>query len=141
MSIFARAEIEVEAPDGVQMGDAVPCIVRIRPTRDTQVRKILVEFACEEMGIVRGTSNSYYYHDAHLDSRKVQGQSTVHKGQSYEYRETFQIPPAGPPTFHGQNHSVYWEIRVRVDIPWWPDSRHERQVRVDPVARVRLQGG
>lgn len=131
--IFGMAEVVIDTPERLNLGESFSCRVTLVPTKRTKVRKVLLEWALIEEAIVRGTSDSTYRTDGFLDSRTPIGATTLEAGRSYELAEQFAVPLTGPPTFYGANHSTYWCVRLRLDVPWWPDTRAQRLVKVEPT--------
>lgn len=131
-SIFDRAEVVVDAPERLNLGVRFPCRVTIVPKKSTRVRKVLLEWVLVEEAIVRGTSDSTYRTDGFVDARTPIGATTLEMGRTYELAEEFSVPLLGPPTFYGANHSTYWILRLRLDVPWWPDTRSQRLIKVEP---------
>ncbi|MBI2267407.1 MAG: hypothetical protein HYU64_19945 [Armatimonadetes bacterium] len=59
-------------------------------------------------------------------------------GQPMEHRFVFPIPDDGPVTYHGKYVNFDWFVRIRVDIPFWPDKREKFPFIVLP--RIRRKG-
>ncbi len=131
--MFSRANIEIQAPSTLNLGSSFTAEIGIAVSKKTKVRNVTLELACVEHAIVRGTSDSHYRRDVFSDLRELIGRSVLQVGQSFDYVEDFQIPVTGGPSYAGRNHSVYWELRVRLDVPWWPDTRASHRIKVLPV--------
>lgn len=131
--MFSRANITIEAPSTLNLGSELSTKVNIAVSKKTKVRNVTLELACVEHAIVRGTSDSHYRRDVFSDLREVIGKTVLQVGQTFEFEEDFQIPVHGGPTYSARNHSVYWELRVRLDVPWWPDTRANQRIKVLPV--------
>lgn len=57
------------------------------------------------------------------------------------FRARFPLPASIPPTHRGALFSASYELRVHVDIPWWPDVDRLFQVQVSqpPVEQAQAQ--
>ncbi|MDQ7822588.1 MAG: hypothetical protein RDV48_07300 [Candidatus Eremiobacteraeota bacterium] len=131
--IFDKADITVTSPFQVNMGDEIPCEVTVTPQCQAKLRKIEVGLFCKETGISRGTSDSYYRKDVYTDNREAIGETTLMPGIPVTIKEAFSLPTLSAPTYNGKNHMVNWELRVRLDVPWWPDTRYTKEIIVSNV--------
>ena len=48
----------------------------------------------------------------------------------HDYNVAFDLERGLPATYRGRALRVEWQVRVHVDIPWWPDSRAKYDVHV-----------
>lgn len=66
--------------------------------------------------------------------KAVQELSQTKKGRSRSSRNVIRmmIPPEGPLTLDTHSNSVKWFLRVRLNIPEWPDWKQEYRVVVRP---------
>ncbi|MHC9540311.1 MAG: hypothetical protein AB9903_12405 [Vulcanimicrobiota bacterium] len=140
MKVFDKADITVQIPDSVGMGVTVTCEVTIEPTAQATLRKIEIGCFCQETAISRGSSDSYYRKDVHSDNRIMENQVELRPHQPLHYKLSFPLPELSVPTFNGHNHMVNWYIRVRLDVPWWPDTRYKKEFRVLPVYSLQRPG-
>lgn len=130
--LFDKAEVNFHLPDRVLMEETIECVIDIAAKSDAKLRKIEVELFCKETAITRGTSSHYSYNTAYNDLRIPVGETYLRQGESFQLRETFQLPAFTTPTMKGSNHMVEWFVRLRLDVPWWPDTRAEREFVVLP---------
>jgi hypothetical protein len=47
-------------------------------------------------------------------------------------RARLMIPPGTMPTFRSEHNKILWTLRVRGDIPRWPDIKEEYEITVLP---------
>lgn len=131
--LFDKADVEIIVPDAVLMEEAFECVVKVNPKSDANLRKIEMEFFCQEKAITRGTTDYTSYKKIFSDERIPQNEIKIQKGRALEYKEVFQLPALSPPTMRANNHFVEWFLRVRLDVPFWPDTRKEAMVVVLPA--------
>lgn len=133
MRIFDKAEIIFNVPSSTGMGGEISCEFTILPKKNAKFRKIEAGLFCQETAITRGSSDSYLRKDVYTDNRIVQNATTIQADSILMFKQVFKLPDHYPPTFHGQNHMIDWMIRVRLDVPWWPDTRFKQEFNVLPV--------
>lgn len=130
--LFDKAEVSIDVPDRVLMEDEIPCEISIVPKSKANLRKIEVELFCQETAITRGTTDSYYRKVVYNDLRTPRKETKLRAGETIIIRETFRLPAFTTPTIYTYNHYVEWFIRVRLDVPWWPDTRKQQPIAVLP---------
>ena len=54
-------------------------------------------------------------------------------GAEFLEERTFAVPPDAMHTFAAPRNALRYFLRVRVEMPGWPDVREEYEVRVPPV--------
>jgi len=129
---FDKADITIQLPDKIIMEDTFDCTVNINPRSDANLRKIEVELYCQETAISRGTTDCYYRKKVYSDERIPQQEVKMRAGFPIQIKERFQLPPMTTPTIQTTNHFVEWFVRIRLDVPWWPDTRKEEMLYVLP---------
>lgn len=135
--LFDKADVTVNLPPVLNMEDQFDCQIDIMPKSDANLRKIEVEFFCQETAISRGSTDSYYYKKVFNDLRIPFNETKLKKGQPLTVREHFSLPKLSTPTILAANHRVQWFVRVRLDVPWWPDTRRENEIKVLPILNIR----
>ncbi|GEM_PF-1978355 len=140
MKFFDKANITVQVPESVGMGATVDCEVTIEPLAQSTLRKIEIGCFCQETAVSRGSSDSYYRKDVYADNRTMDDKVELRQNHPQHYSLSFTLPELSIPTFNGRNHMVNWYIRVRLDVPWWPDTKCWQEFRVLPVYNQRRSG-
>ncbi|MCD4782693.1 MAG: hypothetical protein K8T10_02565 [Candidatus Eremiobacteraeota bacterium] len=134
--ITDKAGINIKVPQRIIMEDVIDCVIEITPFSKATLRKIEVELFCRETAISRGTSDRYYRKTIYSDLRTPRNQTEIRRGRYIEIREAFQLPPLTTPSFYCRNHMIEWFIRVRLDVPWWPDTRVQELINILPFIVV-----
>lgn len=134
--LFDKADVTITIPENLIMEESFECKVDIIPKSDASLRKIEIEMFCQETAITRSTTNTYYRRNVFSDLRIPVKETQLRKGQPVQYRETFKLPNFSTPTIYVLNHYVEWFVRVRLDVPWWPDTRQEKSFLVHPFIVV-----
>ncbi|MBI2267408.1 MAG: sporulation protein [Armatimonadetes bacterium] len=135
---FDKAKIQIDAPPEKNLGEEVSCEVIVTPKTRAKLRKIEISLACVETAISRGTTDTTSHKTVLEDIRVPAKDVTLAPGEVLCYKETFRIPPEAPPAMGGNNHYVNWQIKVRLDVPWWPDTRAEKSLRVNPTVVMEV---
>lgn len=130
--LFDKADVNIKIPNQVIMEDEIECIVEIFPKSETKLRKIEIELYCQETAIFRGTTSRYYHNKVHSDLRFPANETVLQPDSPLTIKALFVLPPFTTPTILTHNHRVEWFFRVRLDVPWWPDTRAEKQIVVHP---------
>lgn len=132
MGFFDKADVTITMPATAIMEDDFECEIKVFPKSDAKLRKIEIAFVCQETAISRGTTDHYYRTDVYSDIRIPQKDIQIRKDYDLVFTEKFKFPPFTTPTIYEHNHRVEWLVRVRLDVPWWPDTRHSQAIRVLP---------
>lgn len=130
--LFDKANVEIQTSPFIIMEDDIDCRIRIIPNSDADLRKIEVELYCQETAISRGTTDSYYRRKVFSDLRAPEKETRITRGNPLEFSLNFKLPPFTTPSIYCRNHFVEWFIRVRLDVPLWPDTRAEKAIFITP---------
>lgn len=136
-------------------GQAVDATIRLALAKPVKARGLVARLTCEER---RRTTeqrimDKYDYDrekelggfkETHMYSTTVESQRTVFdqsrslSGEMEyadgEFRVSFAIPAAGPPTSHefGHDNKIHvWRLRVKLDIPFALDENAEKEIFVE----------
>lgn len=140
--LFDKANLTIKVPDQLMMEEAFECVVLVEPKSDANLRKIEIELYCQETACSRGTTDTYSHKKVFKDERVPRKDFKLKKGQALEFREKFRLPELSTPTIRCSNHWVEWFVRVRLDVPLWPDTRGEAGFTVLPMLKVpEIAGG
>jgi len=134
--LFDKAEVTIKLPKHTVMEDNVQCVVEVLPKSDANLRKIEIELFCQETAVSRGTTDSYYNKKIFSDIRVPKKNFEIRRGMSLKFMEDFKLPEFSTPTMEAENHWVKWLLRVRLDVPLWPDTREELELIVLPFLVV-----
>jgi hypothetical protein len=115
-------------------GDSVRADIELTSTSETPVDDIEVRLTGDERRYRGSTmagnvSIPHYATHRHADLVAHLGKSTLTEGV-HRRSITFAIPPTAPPAYQSGTAAVEWTLKLRVDIPWWPDRRAGFQVGV-----------
>ena len=69
----------------------------------------------------------------------VRGEGTLDEGE-HRFDVRFSIGPKFPASYSGKRLRIEWEIRVHVDIAWWPDARARFGLAVTAASGPQPQG-
>lgn len=135
---LAKMKVRIEKTElssgTLGLGDTLEGTVTILSKTDVQLNAVRIELVCEERARERvGTRTRYYTENVH--KAEVVGARNLrlrprHR-QSVPFR--FEIPAMSMHSFAADNNWVTWRLRVRCDIPNWPDLMEEYVLTVKPV--------
>ncbi|MCB9712583.1 MAG: hypothetical protein H6712_01915 [Myxococcales bacterium] len=119
-----RPEITLLAPPAIVAGRSFGVRARLDCPEPLPVDGVSIELLGTGVWM---TSSQYGRHRntmpfARWVARPVRERRELSAGE-HEYPVTFALPPDVPGSFVGRHLSIEWTVRVRVDIPWWPDAR------------------
>lgn len=134
--LFDVALLKIEIPEYVMMEDSIECIIEIDPSKKTPIRKVELELYGMETAIRRATTDAYYRNRIFSDVRIPIGKTSLTPGKRESFREIFRLPDLTAPTILASNHRIQWFVRARIDVPWWPDTRMQKEFRVLPCLCV-----
>lgn len=127
--------VEVEiSRDTLRPGEAVDCNVFLPAGETTRLKKITATLKGEER-VVSGLGNHKTTHTHTIQNLVVESgnQNGVSVANNkIQFALSLQIPANAPSTFHAPDNALHWAIRVRVDIPEWPDWVREFPITVMP---------
>ncbi len=121
--IKQRPAISLLAPAQVQTGQRFAARARLDCPAELEVDSVEVEL----VGLQVFYSQSQYGRHRSADHfcrarQRVRGRGKLAAGE-HEFAVEFEIPERFAATYYGKHIRVEWELRVHVDIPWWPDAR------------------
>jgi hypothetical protein len=134
--LFDKADVEITLPMYVNMEDTFDCVIEIVPKTDISLRKIELELFCQETSVSRGTTDSYSRNKVFSDLRTPRGKTKLFANELLRHKEVFRLPQFTTPTIKTYNHFVEWFIYVRLDVPWWPDTRVQKELTILPFLVV-----
>lgn len=109
-----------------QPGDRVSGTCTLVPDRDARTRGVQLWIGCRIHG--SGTAETF---DLAPESFVFQGD--LQSGVPVVARFDAEIPVHAPVSYQGRRIKFDWEVRLRVDIPIWPDQRLEFPFLVEPA--------
>ncbi len=138
--IKRRPEISLLAPAVVATDETfvvhpiVTCAAEI-PVQEVGVEVIgvLVYYTSSQYGKHR---NEEIFCRAH---QIVRGEGPLGAGE-HRFDARFSIGPRFPASYSGKQLRIEWELRVHIDIPWWPDARARFGLTVTAASGAEPQG-
>jgi len=126
-------EVEINR-DKLRPGEQVECKVLLPASHAARLQNITAALKGEER-VVSGLGNHKTTH-AHGIQNLVVEQGNQNgfavENNKMQFTLLLQIPAGAPSTFHAPDNALHWSIRVRVDIPDWPDWVREFPITVLP---------
>ncbi len=127
--------VEVQiSRDRLRPGESVDCNVFLPAEEVSRLQKITATLKGEER-VVSGLGNHKTTHAQTIQNLIVESgnQNGVSVANNkMQFTLPLQIPANAPSTFHAPDNALHWAIRVRVDIPDWPDWVREFPITVMP---------
>lgn len=109
-------------------GDQVAGSVTIVPDQDANVRGVQMWIGCRIHG--SGTSEA-----VDLLPEQFIHQGPLQAGMPINASFSVQLPENAPLSYHGRRIRFDWEVRLRIDVPIWPDQRSGFGFAVVPRSR------
>jgi len=121
--IKKRPKIRLRVPDRIAPGEAFVARVEVLADRPVETQGVIVSLTGETHGAVGAGKNRMARTDRFLALEAVPelGRRLLAGARAYDCG--FRIPDDAPPAFEGLAGWVRYRVKVRVDIPWWPDAR------------------
>lgn len=127
--------VEVEiSREQLRPGETVDCKVLLPAAEVARLQKITASLRGEER-VVSGIGSHKTTHTHTIQNLVVEvgNQNGISAGNNkMEFTLPLQIPANAPSTFHAPDNALHWAIRVRVDIPDWPDWVREFPIIILP---------
>ncbi|MBI5834274.1 MAG: hypothetical protein HZB16_18420 [Armatimonadetes bacterium] len=127
-----KVDVHFEAPavtaDGLaryEPGQTVRGTVLCRPERDAHTRGLMMAIGCHIHG--SGTPE-----DLLLQPEIPLHVGDLTAGQVISHSFEVALPADAPVSYEGRRVKFDWALRLRVDIPIWPDQRSEHPFVVTP---------
>ncbi len=120
-------EISVLAPAVTLPGDRLPLTVELSAARELPVNVVDVSLLGLDLYFRRGGKSFPF--EVLQDRQRVYDGGKLAAGTT-RLPCSFELPADSPPSFHGVNAMVHYQVKVHVDIPWWPDAQAEYEVNV-----------
>jgi hypothetical protein len=126
-------EVEINR-NKVHPGESVACKVLLPASHAARLQNITAALKGEER-VVSGlgshkTTHTHTIQNLVVESGNQNGVSVA--DNKMQFTLPLQIPENAPSTFHAPDNALHWAIRVRVDIPDWPDWVREFPITVLP---------
>lgn len=128
MKVDIQFDAPAVTPDGLpqfEPGQTVRGTVLCRPESNATTRGLMLSIGCHIHG--SGTPEDLF----------LQPEMPVHvgdltAGQVISHRFDVTLPADAPLSYQGRRIKFDWALRLRVDIPIWPDQRWEHPFVVVP---------
>jgi len=118
--------------EAVRVGEGLTVRYRQPFAKPVTVTRITLDWISRETATYRrGTDTVTVTHEERIDGAVFPSQSFA-AGQAFEDERRFTVPLSGMHTFAATRNTLRWYVRLRVEIPGWPDLREEYEVRVLP---------
>src|SRR4051812_1023250 len=118
-----RPKVWVEVEDPLPPGEVFHGQVFIRADKPVPVDAIALYFVGEERVLIPLGKAALVRSSRPVDlAAKLSGLVDLKPGtRSYPF--SFRVPTDAPPSFEAEGVRVRYQLRVHLDIPWWPDRR------------------
>jgi hypothetical protein len=118
-----RPRIHLKAPPVLYPGQSFELSVELEVPSELHVDRVTARLTGTESAKVGSGKQQRTQHVNLVAVEAVlSGEATFAPGKK-ELRARFELPPGLPPTYSSTRTQVQYEVRVHVDIPWWPDAR------------------
>lgn len=111
--------------EGTPVGQDITGKILLNPYIDIKCRGLWLEIGYREHG------NGTPYENRLFNEKFYDGPLT--KYSQIEKPFKFTIPSSGPITYNGHYVKIDWFVRLRIDIPIWPDPREQLNFKVIPA--------
>lgn len=129
-------EVKLELPEQVRPGETFPIAIAFTPRASGHLNGIIVTLNGRERATAgSGTNRRSRTNDLHKDETEDPGatQQRLLPGKPLESKLELAIPADAAPSFYASDNVVQWRIKIRIDIPGWPDWVESRDVLVVPA--------
>jgi hypothetical protein len=115
-----------------RVGETFTVAYRQTFKKPVTVTRITLEWVFRETATYRrGTDTITDTHENRLDGVQHPSQ-TFAAGDVFTEERRFTVPTNGIHTFVSSNNTLRYFVRLRVELPGWPDVREEHEIRVLP---------
>lgn len=132
---LARAKVAVPqafvSQHPMRVGERFTFAFRLRLRQPMEVQRIRLQWLFRETAIYQqGKGTRAEIHERLIEEEYPA--SLVKLGDTFYLERSFQVPADGMHTFIASHNKLQWFLRVRVEIPRWPDFQEEYEVTVLP---------
>lgn len=118
-------------------GEVVRGKIAFTPKRKTQLNGVVLTVKADEICISGSGSNSRTHtHSLHLHTEQLLEAGSVLPGQLLEFPFEYSLPMTAAPSLALNDNKLTWEVKLRIDIPRWPDWTKAFPLIVDPSTEI-----
>lgn len=127
-SVRHRLETDVAHP-----GDSVHANLRVHPRSSVRINGVEWTIKAEEV-VVRGsgTDRKTYRHEVASHRVRASGPTRLDARRDHNFALVFPLPDDSPYSIDLDDNDLRWTVKVRIDIPNWPDWNGEEALLVRP---------
>jgi hypothetical protein len=135
-SLTGEVTCNVE-PLRLRPGEVIRGKIAFTPKRKTQLNGVVLTVSADEV-CVSGSGSNATTHTHHLHSHMEQllEPGPVLPGQLLEFPFEYSLPMHASPSLALKDNKLNWEVKLRIDIPKWPDWTKTYALIVDPLPEV-----
>jgi hypothetical protein len=126
----------VTVTPNIRLGDPIEASLTLTSESKTPVDAISLTLRGRQIFSNEGNSTVTSAREFVHEVATLMGKGELASG-TRELRARFELPENVPATFKGKQVRVEYELKLRVEIPWWPDLEQSFPIHVDPRERPR----
>lgn len=130
--IKQRPAIRLYAPSQVQVGRRFQVRPVLECGADVEVDAVFVELVGLQVYYTESQYGQHKNAEEFCRAKATIAEPGLLTEGEHELEAGFEIPPHFSATYFGKKVRIEWEVRVRVDIPWWPDAKASFSITVVP---------
>ncbi|MFP6621591.1 MAG: hypothetical protein VB877_19760, partial [Pirellulaceae bacterium] len=103
-------------------GDKLPITVSFTPRKSGQINGVQATLMCTERAVSgSGTNKTTHTATLHDQDFTLSGPESFGAQANISFRGHVQVPNVDAYSFHTGDNSVSWTVKIKIDIPKWPD--------------------
>ncbi len=121
----SRPKLKLYLPHDIHPGESFVSNLVIAAKRAVPVTSVDVDFVGIEHASIGSGQYATHARESLVSQRaRLMDKREIQPGES-THRIRFELPAGAPPSHQGRATSISYTLKVRVDIPWWPDRKQE----------------
>ena len=118
----------------VAPGEDWPLELKFTPKKSFRINGIQAEILGREAATAgSGTNKTTKTHKVHDGVDKLEPEGQISAGESFDRKYTIPFPETNAYSLEEEDNKITWTVKVRIDIPWFPDWTEKKTVQVFPA--------
>tara|TARA_B100000809_G_scaffold264212_1_gene319437 strand:+ start:817 stop:2355 length:1539 start_codon:yes stop_codon:yes gene_type:complete len=118
----------------VAPGEDWPLELKFTPKKSFRINGIQAEILGREAATAgSGTNKTTKTHKVHDEVYELESEGQISAGESFDRKYTVPFPETDAYSLAEEDNKITWTVKVRIDIPWFPDWTSKPTVQVLPA--------
>jgi len=119
-------------PDTLRVGESFTFTIEHTFKSNVNVQRILIQLLQRESATYRRGTDTYTVTEEKVVAEFEIPARPFRRGETLYDSRSFQIPHTGMHTFKARNNKIQWLVRVKIEVPAWPDLKQDYELTILP---------